>query len=56
VVWVWTTNGNAQAVYWDLLENFKRVLDEHRIAIPYPQMDVNLHNDAPSAKRILYIA
>ncbi|MCA6972245.1 small-conductance mechanosensitive channel MscS [Pectobacterium carotovorum] len=49
VVWVWTTNGNAQAVYWDLLENFKRVLDEHRIAIPYPQMDVHLHNDAPSA-------
>ncbi|ASN84020.1 small-conductance mechanosensitive channel MscS [Pectobacterium versatile] len=49
VVWVWTTNGDAQAVYWDLLESFKRVLDEHRIAIPYPQMDVHLHNDAPSA-------
>ncbi|WP_323636785.1 small-conductance mechanosensitive channel MscS [Pectobacterium polaris] len=49
VVWVWTTNGNAQAVYWDLLESFKRVLDEHRIGIPYPQMDVHLHNDAPSA-------
>ncbi|UKE85072.1 small-conductance mechanosensitive channel MscS [Pectobacterium colocasium] len=44
VVWVWTTNGNAQAVYWDLLESFKRVLDEHRIGIPYPQMDVHLHN------------
>ncbi|MDC9819881.1 small-conductance mechanosensitive channel MscS [Pectobacterium polonicum] len=43
VVWVWTTNGNAQAVYWDLLESFKRVLDEHRIGIPYPQMDVHLH-------------
>ncbi|ASY80946.1 mechanosensitive ion channel protein MscS [Pectobacterium polaris] len=49
VVWVWTTNGDAQAVYWDLLESFKRVLDEHRIGIPYPQMDVHLHNDAPSA-------
>ncbi|WGL27447.1 small-conductance mechanosensitive channel MscS [Pectobacterium brasiliense] len=48
VVWVWTTNGNAQAVYWDLLESFKRVLDEHRIGIPYPQMDVHLHN-LPSA-------
>ncbi|MEI7355470.1 small-conductance mechanosensitive channel MscS [Pectobacterium versatile] len=46
VVWVWTTNGDAQAVYWDLLESFKRVLDEHRIAIPYPQMDVHLHNVA----------
>ncbi|WP_174869431.1 small-conductance mechanosensitive channel MscS [Pectobacterium polaris] len=49
VVWVWTTNGDAQAVYWDLLESFKRVLDEHRIGIPYPQMDVHLHNDVPSA-------
>ncbi|MBW5892699.1 small-conductance mechanosensitive channel MscS [Pectobacterium polaris] len=46
VVWVWTTNGDAQAVYWDLLESFKRVLDEHRIGIPYPQMDVHLHNVA----------
>ncbi|MFP9228899.1 small-conductance mechanosensitive channel MscS [Pectobacterium cacticida] len=51
VVWVWTTNGNAQAVYWDLLENFKRVLDEHRIGIPYPQMDVHLHNVQPVAKQ-----
>ncbi|MEI7075902.1 small-conductance mechanosensitive channel MscS [Pectobacterium versatile] len=49
VVRVWTTNGDAQAVSWDLLESFKRVLDEHRIGIPYPQMDVHLHNDAPSA-------
>lgn len=51
VVWVWTTNGNAQAVYWDLLESFKRVLDEHRIGIPYPQMDVHLHNLPSSAKQ-----
>lgn len=43
VVWVWTTNGNAQAVYWDLLENTKRALDAHNIGIPYPQMDVHLH-------------
>ncbi|KML65203.1 small-conductance mechanosensitive channel MscS [Pectobacterium peruviense] len=51
VVWVWTTNGNAQAVYWDLLESFKRVLDEHRIGIPYPQMDVHLHNLQPVVKQ-----
>ncbi|WCG82612.1 small-conductance mechanosensitive channel MscS [Pectobacterium sp. A5351] len=51
VVWVWTTNGNAQAVYWDLLESFKRVLDEHRIGIPYPQMDVHLHNVPSTAKQ-----
>ncbi|GKV75159.1 mechanosensitive ion channel protein MscS [Pectobacterium carotovorum subsp. carotovorum] len=51
VVWVWTNNGNAQAVYWDLLESFKRVLDEHRIGIPYPQMDVHLHNLPSAAKQ-----
>ncbi|MBN3130494.1 small-conductance mechanosensitive channel MscS [Pectobacterium brasiliense] len=51
VVWVWTTNGNAQAVYWDLLESFKHVLDEHRIGIPYPQMDVHLHNLPSAAKQ-----
>ncbi|MCL2894203.1 small-conductance mechanosensitive channel MscS [Brenneria tiliae] len=44
VVWVWTANGDAQAVYWDLLESFKRALDENRIGIPYPQMDVHLYN------------
>ncbi|MBX9445301.1 small-conductance mechanosensitive channel MscS [Dickeya chrysanthemi] len=44
VVRVWTSNSDAAAVYWDLLENFKRALDEHRIGIPYPQMDVHLHH------------
>ncbi|MBP2857414.1 small-conductance mechanosensitive channel MscS [Dickeya oryzae] len=48
VVRVWTNNGDAAAVYWDLLENFKRALDEHRIGIPYPQMDVHLY-PTPSA-------
>lgn len=48
VVWVWTTNGNAMAVKWDLLEAFKRALDEHQIGIPFPQMDVHLHQ-TPSA-------
>ncbi|MGG2141860.1 small-conductance mechanosensitive channel MscS [Symbiopectobacterium sp. RP] len=43
VVWVWTSNGDAMAVKWDLLESFKRALDEHQIGIPYPQMDVHLH-------------
>ncbi|KAA8998144.1 small-conductance mechanosensitive channel MscS [Affinibrenneria salicis] len=43
VVRVWTTNGDAQDVFWDLMENFKRALDQHNIGIPYPQMDVHLH-------------
>lgn len=50
VVRVWTSNGDAAAVYWDLLESFKRALDEHRIGIPYPQMDVHLHHGASSAQ------
>lgn len=32
---VWTTNGEAMEVYWDLLENFKRALDAHNIGIPF---------------------
>ncbi|MGT3205245.1 small-conductance mechanosensitive channel MscS [Yersinia enterocolitica] len=40
---VWTTNGDAMEVYWDLMENFKRALDANKIGIPYPQMDVHLH-------------
>ncbi|WP_338658857.1 small-conductance mechanosensitive channel MscS [Yersinia intermedia] len=43
---VWTTNGDAMEVYWDLMENFKRALDANRIGIPYPQMDVHLHQVA----------
>ncbi|NLS43760.1 small-conductance mechanosensitive channel MscS [BEV proteobacterium] len=43
VVWVWTSNGDAITVKWDLLESFKRALDEHQIGIPYPQMDVHLY-------------
>ncbi|WP_038902136.1 small-conductance mechanosensitive channel MscS [Dickeya dadantii] len=50
VVRVWTSNDDAAAVYWDLLESFKRALDEHRIGIPYPQMDVHLHHGASSVQ------
>lgn len=42
----WTTNGDAWPVYWDLMENFKRALDEHKIGIPFPQMDVYLHQQS----------
>ncbi|MFQ6562085.1 small-conductance mechanosensitive channel MscS [Dickeya dianthicola] len=50
VVRLWSANGDAAAVNWDLLESFKRALDEHRIGIPYPQMDVHLHHAASSAQ------
>lgn len=49
VVWVWTTNGDAMAVKWDLLEAFKRALDEHQIGIPFPQMDVHLYQTRASS-------
>ncbi|HIB8943094.1 TPA: small-conductance mechanosensitive channel MscS [Proteus mirabilis] len=43
VVRVWTTNDDAWPVYWDLMENFKRALDANNIGIPFPQMDVYMH-------------
>jgi small conductance mechanosensitive channel len=46
VVRVWSTNADAQDIYWDLLESFKRALDEHKINIPSPQMDIHLHRVA----------
>ncbi|HHR5901990.1 TPA: small-conductance mechanosensitive channel MscS [Providencia alcalifaciens] len=48
----WTTNGDTWPVYWDLMENFKRALDKHNIGIPFPQMDVHLHQVNPSVKNI----
>src|SRR5699024_7154243 len=43
VVRVWTTNGDAWPVYWDLMEDIKRALDTNNIGIPFPQMDVYMH-------------
>ncbi|OQP31591.1 MULTISPECIES: small-conductance mechanosensitive channel MscS [Pantoea] len=43
VVRCWSNSGDLQNVYWDLLKNFKRALDAKGIGIPYPQMDVHLH-------------
>lgn len=43
VVRCWSKAGDLQDVYWDLMKNFKRTLDANHIGIPYPQMDVHLH-------------
>ncbi|PHM49741.1 small-conductance mechanosensitive channel MscS [Xenorhabdus miraniensis] len=51
VVRVWTTNGDAWNVYWDLMENFKRTLDKHNIGIPFPQMDVYLHQQQTALQK-----
>ncbi|PHP93254.1 mechanosensitive ion channel protein MscS [Pantoea agglomerans] len=51
VVRCWSNSGDLQNVYWDLLKNFKRALDGKGIGIPYPQMDVHLHQKpAPEAE------
>lgn len=43
VVRCWSNAGDLQDVYWDLMKNFKRTLDANQIGIPFPQMDVHLH-------------
>ncbi|MXP49705.1 small-conductance mechanosensitive channel MscS [Pantoea sp. Eser] len=43
VVRCWSNSGDLQNVYWDLLKNFKRALDAKESGIPYPQLDVHLH-------------
>ena len=48
VVRCWSNSGDLQDVYWDLMKNFKRTLDAHGIGIPYPQMDVHLHQVKPA--------
>ncbi len=43
VVRCWSKSSDLQQTYWDMMANFKRTLDANKIAIPYPQMDVHLH-------------
>ncbi|MBW7982939.1 small-conductance mechanosensitive channel MscS [Enterobacillus tribolii] len=49
VVRVWTTNAEYWPVYFDLMENFKRALDANSINIPFPQMDIHVHQVAKQA-------
>lgn len=44
VVRVWTENKHYWDVYYDLMENIKNALDDNHIQMPYPQMDVHLHD------------
>ncbi len=46
MVRAWVPRNDLQNATFDLLESFKRVLDEHQIGIPYPQMDVHLFEQA----------
>ncbi|KGD74939.1 mechanosensitive ion channel protein MscS [Tatumella morbirosei] len=49
IVRCWSTSGDLQQVYWDLMAAFKRALDANSIGIPYPQMDVHIIN--PTAEK-----
>ncbi|WLS79689.1 small-conductance mechanosensitive channel MscS [Erwinia pyri] len=52
IVRCWSNASELQLVYWDLMKNFKRTLDAHGIGIPYPQMDVHLHQvKSPEAQQ-----
>lgn len=46
IVRFWTTNADAFVVRWNLLEQFKRALDQNNIGIPFPQMDIYLYEQA----------
>ncbi|QXC95614.1 Small-conductance mechanosensitive channel [Klebsiella sp. PL-2018] len=45
---VWVKNAHYWDTYYDLLENIKEALDEHHIAIPYPQMDIRVAGTVPT--------
>lgn len=50
IVRFWTKNADAVVVRWELLEQFKRALDQNNISIPFPQMDIHLHQQAEILK------
>lgn len=40
----WVQNSDYWPVYFDLLEAIKKQLDAHKIAIPFPQMEIHLQS------------
>lgn len=46
IVRPWTRTGDYWQVYWDLHAEVKRRFDAEGIGIPYPQMDVHVHQTA----------
>jgi len=45
VVRPWVNSADYWPTYFDLMENIKIALDDANITIPFPQMDVHLHNE-----------
>lgn len=42
---VWTEKDNYWPVKWDMQESIKKEFDKNNIAIPFDQLDVNVHTD-----------
>lgn len=45
---IWAKNDDLWPVYWSLLENIKKELDNCSIVIPYNQLDINIKNKSAS--------
>ena len=50
VVRPWVKSSDYWPVYFELMENIKIRLDEEKIGIPYPQMDVHIHKNSESGE------
>jgi small conductance mechanosensitive channel len=49
VVRPWVKTADYWPVYFELMENIKISLDEEKIGIPYPQMDLHIMKDQPQS-------
>ncbi|QIQ41457.1 MAG: small-conductance mechanosensitive channel MscS [Buchnera aphidicola (Aphis urticata)] len=43
IIRCWSNTEELNSVYWDLMAEFKKALDQNNINIPYPQIDVHLY-------------
>ena len=50
VVRPWVKNSDYWPVYFELMENIKIRLDQEKIAIPYPQMDVHIQKSSENGE------
>ncbi|CAL4323827.1 Small-conductance mechanosensitive channel [Buchnera aphidicola (Thelaxes suberi)] len=47
VVRCWSKTEELNTVYWDLMLQFKKALDQNNINIPFPQMDIRFYKGKP---------
>jgi len=44
IIRCWSNNGDLNAVYWDLMAQFKKTLDKNNISIPYTQVNIHIND------------